>query len=118
MTEREVVVDPATTGPRGPSSRATSKDQILPVEVDMKNCTTWFDADEHPRPDASMETMARLKPVFTGDGTVTAGNAVGMNDAPAAVVMERSADRDVIELNEAFAAQTLAVTGELERPPS
>jgi acetyl-CoA C-acetyltransferase len=115
--------------------------------------------DEHLREDASLESMARLKPVFKDGGTVTAGNASGMNDAGAAVVLmsasraeqlgvkprarilsyascgvdpsimgigpvpavqrvlERSGrsldEVDVIELNEAFAAQALAVIDDL-----
>jgi len=138
------------------------KPQILPVEVRVKGGTIPFETDEHLRPDASLEGMAKLKPVFDKNGTVTAGNASGVNDAAAAVVlMERSAalqgglkplgrlvayahagvepkymgvgptpavkkvlekaglkieDLDVIELNEAFAAQALAVMRDLELP--
>jgi len=67
-------------------------EQILPIEVKSKGGTTLFDTDEHVRPDANTESMARLKPVFDPKGTVTAGNASGMNDAAAAVVlMERRA---------------------------
>ena len=134
-------------------------DQIVGVDVRVKRDTVVFDADEHIREDASAESMARLKPVFKPDGTVTAGNASGMNDAGAAVVL-MSADRaaelgvpvrarilayascgvepsimgigpvpavrkvldrsgrrleeiGVIELNEAFAAQALAVIDDL-----
>jgi acetyl-CoA C-acetyltransferase len=138
------------------------KSQILPVEVRVKSGTIPFETDEHLRPDASLEGMAKLKPVFDKNGTVTAGNASGVNDAAAAVVlMERSAaeqrglkplgrlvaythagvepkymgvgptpavkkvlektglkieNLDVIELNEAFAAQALAVMRDLELP--
>jgi acetyl-CoA C-acetyltransferase len=133
--------------------------QIVPVPVKVKRETVEFTRDEHIREDASPEAMAKLKPVFKPDGTVTAGNASGMNDAGAAVVLmsaSRAADvgapvrarvlayascgvdpavmgigpvpavrtvleragRDleeveVIELNEAFAAQSLAVIDEL-----
>jgi acetyl-CoA C-acetyltransferase len=133
--------------------------QIVPVPVKLKRETVEFTRDEHIREDASPEAMAKLKPVFKPDGTVTAGNASGMNDAGAAVVLmsaSRAADvgapvrarvlayascgvdpavmgigpvpavrtvleragRDleeveVIELNEAFAAQSLAVIDEL-----
>ncbi|HEX8977935.1 MAG TPA: beta-ketothiolase BktB [Solirubrobacteraceae bacterium] len=133
--------------------------QIVPVPVRVKRDTVDFLRDEHIRADASAETMAKLKPVFKPDGTVTAGNASGMNDAGAAVVlmsaaraaelgapvrarvlayascgvdprimgigpvpavrkvMERAGrsldDVDVIELNEAFAAQALAVIDDL-----
>src|ERR687884_2380992 len=135
------------------------KEQILPLEIKARGKTTLFDTDEHVRADTTRETLAQLKPVFDLQGTVTAGNAAGINDAAAAVVlMERSAaegrglrplarlvayafagveprymgmgplsagprvleraglrvrDLDVIELNEAFAAQALAVMREL-----
>ncbi|MGA9858637.1 MAG: beta-ketothiolase BktB [Solirubrobacteraceae bacterium] len=134
-------------------------DQIVPVAVKVKRDTVPFDQDEHIRESASVEAMGKLKPVFKPDGTVTAGNASGMNDAGAAVVLmsaERAAelgapirarilayascgvepslmgigpvpavrkvlDRsgrrldeiEVIELNEAFAAQALAVIDDL-----
>ena len=138
------------------------KEQILPLEIKARGKTTLFDTDEHVRADTTREALAQLKPVFDPQGTVTAGNAAGINDAAAAVVlMERSAaegrglrplarlvayafagveprymgmgpvsavrsvldraglrvrDLDVIELNEAFAAQALAVMRELDLP--
>jgi len=138
------------------------KEQIVPVEIKTKTGPMAFETDEHVRPDASMAAMAKLKPVFDKQGTVTAGNAAGINDAAAAVVlMERSAaerrglrplarlvayahagvepkymgigpvpavravldraklhvgDLDVIEVNEAFAAQALAVVRDLGLP--
>ncbi|MBA2560073.1 MAG: acetyl-CoA C-acyltransferase, partial [Propionibacteriales bacterium] len=69
------------------------KDQILPVELKTRKGTTTFDTDEHLRPDVTVEGMAKLRPAFSkGDGTVTAGNSSGVNDAAAAVVlMERGA---------------------------
>jgi acetyl-CoA C-acetyltransferase len=134
-------------------------EEIVPVELVSKKGTTEFTQDEHVRADASMESMAKLRPVFKPDGTVTAGNASGMNDAGAAVVLmsaeaaerlgapvrgrilsysycgvdpkvmgigpvpavRKALDRagrsldevDVIELNEAFAAQSLAVIKDL-----
>jgi acetyl-CoA C-acetyltransferase len=134
-------------------------EQIVPIPVKVRRETVDFIHDEHIREDASNESMAKLKPVFKPDGTVTAGNASGMNDAGAAVVlmsaeraaelgapvrarilayascgvdpsimgigpvpavrkvMERAgrrlADVQVIELNEAFAAQALAVIDDL-----
>jgi acetyl-CoA C-acetyltransferase len=63
------------------------KEQIVPVEVKTRKGVTVFDTDEHVRPDASVESMASLKPVFKKDGTVTAGNASGLNDGAAAVVL-------------------------------
>jgi acetyl-CoA C-acetyltransferase len=138
------------------------KSQILPVEIKVKGGTAFFDTDENVRGDASAEKMAKLRPVFQKDGSVTAGNASSINDAAAAVVlMERGAaerrgykplarlvgyshagvepkymgigpvpavrklfertglsigDIDVFEVNEAFAAQALAVTRDLELP--
>jgi acetyl-CoA C-acetyltransferase len=148
------------------AARATAegyfKDQVLPVEVKGRKGTTVVDTDEHVRTDVSMEQMAKLKPVFSKEGSVTAGNAAGINDAAAAIVLadkdeaerrglepmarmiayahsgveprymgigpvpavrtvlERAGltveDLDVIELNEAFAAQALAVAEDLKLP--
>jgi len=69
------------------------KSQILPIELKSKKGVVMFDTDEHVRADSSMEGMAKLKAVFVKEnGTVTAGNASGINDAAAAVVlMEASA---------------------------
>jgi len=139
------------------------KEQILPIEIKGKGGMVPFDTDEFVRADVSLEGLAKLKPVFDKNGTVTAGNASGINDAAAAVVlMERAvaearglkplgrlvayahagvepkymgigpvpavrkaldragltiSDIDVFEVNEAFAAQALAVIRELELPP-
>jgi acetyl-CoA C-acetyltransferase len=146
---------------RAAKARAEGRfnDQIVPVPVKVKKETAEFSRDEHIREDVSVEAMAKLKPAFRSDGTVTAGNASGMNDAGAAVVLmsaakaaelgapvrarvltyascgvdpavmgigpvpavrkvlERSGRKleevGVIELNEAFAAQSLAVIDEL-----
>jgi acetyl-CoA C-acetyltransferase len=139
------------------------KEQILPVEVPGKRGkVTIVDSDEHIRADVSLDDMAKLRPAFAKDGTVTAGNASGMNDAAAAVVLASESfvtgngltplgrlvgyahagveprimgmgpvpatrkvlDRtglkvdeiDVFEVNEAFAAQALAVVRELDLP--
>jgi len=61
--------------------------QIVPVEVPGKKGPTPFDKDEHNRPDTTLETLARLKPAFRPNGTITAGNAPGLNDAAAAMVL-------------------------------
>ena len=136
--------------------------QITPVEIKTRKGVKVFERDEHFRADASIEGMASLRPVFQKDGSVTAGNASGINDAAAAVtLMEAQAaeahgikplarlvgyshagvdpkimgigpvpavrqllektglsvsDLDTIELNEAFAAQALAVIQDLELP--
>ena len=66
------------------------KDQIVPVEIKTRKGVTVFDTDEHARADASLESMAGLKPVFKKDGTVTAGNASGINDGAGAVVLASS----------------------------
>jgi len=135
------------------------KDEIVPVVVPGKKGETRVDTDEHPRPGTTAESLARLKPAFKKDGTVTAGNASGLNDGAAALVVA-GAERarrlgltpmarivayasaavdpkvmgigpvpavrkalekaslgseaiDLFELNEAFAAQSLAVLREL-----
>lgn len=63
------------------------KDEIVPVEIKTKKGVTVFDTDEHPRADASMESLSKLKPAFVEGGTVTAGNASGINDGAAAVII-------------------------------
>jgi acetyl-CoA C-acetyltransferase len=140
------------------------KSQILPIELKSKKGPVQFDTDEHVRGDSTLEGMAKLRTAFVKEnGTVTAGNASGINDAAAAVVlMEKSAaakkglkpmarfvayghagidpkimglgpvsavkralakaglkiaDMDVIESNEAFAAQALGVSKELGLDP-
>ncbi|MDE1145166.1 MAG: beta-ketothiolase BktB [Azospirillaceae bacterium] len=139
------------------------RSQIVPVEIKGRKGTTLFDTDEHVRPDADASQLATLRPAFQRDGTVTAGNASGINDGAAALVLmsageaERRglpvlarimswglagvapeimglgpvdavrvalaragltvADMDVIESNEAFAAQACAVSQQLELPP-
>lgn len=63
------------------------KSQIVPVELASKKGSTFFDTDEYPKRDVTLEGLAKLKPAFKKDGTVTAGNASGLNDAAAAVVL-------------------------------
>jgi acetyl-CoA C-acetyltransferase len=138
------------------------KDQILPLAIRTPKGPMSFDTDEHVRRDVTIDSLAKLKAVFVKDGSVTAANASGINDAAAAMVlMEASAaekrrlkplarlvayahsgvapeemgvgpitavrkllakaglsvaDLDVIEANEAFAAQALAVAKELDFP--
>jgi acetyl-CoA C-acetyltransferase len=62
-------------------------DEIVPVEVKQRKETVLVDKDEHPRPDTTVEKLAALRPAFAPDGTVTAGNASGINDGAAAVVV-------------------------------
>ena len=67
--------------------------QIVPIDVPYgKRETKLFDTDEYPRPDTTLEKLAKLPPVFQKDGTVTAGNSSGMNDGAAALVV-MSAER-------------------------
>jgi acetyl-CoA C-acetyltransferase len=67
------------------------KSQIVPIEVPGKKGPTQFDKDEHNRPDTTLETLGRLKPAFRPNGTITAGNAPGLNDAASAVVLADAA---------------------------
>jgi acetyl-CoA C-acetyltransferase len=136
------------------------KDEIVPVTVQTRKGSIVVDTDEHPREDISLEKLAQLKPAFKKDGTVTAGNASGINDGAAALVLMTArkaselgvkpiarilstasygvapeimgigpvyaipkalkyaglelSDIDYFEINEAFAAQFLAVNRELK----
>ena len=139
------------------------KDEIVPVSVPQrKGDPALVDRDEHPRPDTTYEALAKLRPAFKADGTVTAGNSSGINDGAAAMLVlarDRAVefgvkpmarilsyasvgldpsvmglgpieatrralsraglsvqDLDLIEANEAFAAQSLAVARELSFP--
>ena len=147
---------------RAKQAMATGRfdEEIVPVEVSQKKGPAIvFREDEHPRPDTTLEVLAKLRPVFAKDGTVTAGNSSGINDGAAAVllveeetarklglkplarvglsatagvdpahmgigpvpatrkVLKRAGielrDLDIIEINEAFAAQSLACLREL-----
>jgi acetyl-CoA C-acetyltransferase len=135
------------------------KDEIAPVTIKGRKGETVIDTDEHPKHDTTKETLAKLRPAFDKDGTVTAGNASGINDGAAAVVLLpaktasqrgvkplahivswatagvdpaimgsgpipssrlalqkagwRPDDLDLIEANEAFAAQACAVNNDL-----
>ncbi len=134
-------------------------EQIIPVEIKTRKGITEFKTDEHVRPECSIDSLSGMRPVFKKDGSVTAGNASGINDAAAAIVMMEAeaaekagyqpiarlmdythsgvdpdymgigpvtairklldrtgldlANVDVIELNEAFAVQALAVMKDL-----
>jgi len=63
------------------------KSQILPIEITARKETSIFDTDEHPRENTRIESLAKLKPVFHKQGSVTAGNASGINDSAAALVL-------------------------------
>jgi len=71
------------------------KEEILPIEVKgPKGKSTIVDMDEHPRADTTIESLSKLKPVFKEGGTVTAGNASGINDAASAVIIMRKSKAD------------------------
>ncbi|MEP7085445.1 MAG: acetyl-CoA C-acetyltransferase, partial [Betaproteobacteria bacterium] len=135
------------------------KDEILPFEIVTKKGTTVFDSDEFPKHGTTLESLAALRPAFAKDGSVTAGNASGLNDGAAAVIMMtakkaeslglkplvrikayssagldpsimgmgpvpasqlclkkagwKPEDLDLMEINEAFAAQACAVNNEM-----
>jgi acetyl-CoA C-acetyltransferase len=135
------------------------RDEIVPIEIASKKGTVRFDSDEYLRLGATLEAMAELRPAFSKEGTVTAGNASGINDGAAAVVMMSAgrarelglrplarvkayssagvdpkvmglgpvpasqlclkkagwthADLDLMEINEAFAAQAIGVNREM-----
>ena len=67
------------------------KAQIVPVEVPSKKGPALFDKDEHNRPETTFDSLARLKPAFRPNGTITAGNAPGLNDAASAMVLAEQA---------------------------
>ncbi len=144
-------------------AKAAFAEEIVAVEVGGRKPFTVTE-DEHPKPDTTVETLAGLRPAFTKDGTVTAGNASGINDGAAAVVLARESvaaergltplvsleavatgamepelmgyapvlalnslfektgltpgDVDVIELNEAFASQAVAVMRDAKLDPA
>ena len=140
------------------------REQIVPVVMKTRKGEVTFDTDEHVRADATMENLGKLRAVFKKDGSVTAGNASGINDGAASVVLMTAAeaerrglapmarvlsyghagvdprymgigpvpamhnalakaglsagDLDLVESNEAFAAQACAVTAELGLDPA
>jgi acetyl-CoA C-acetyltransferase len=135
------------------------KDEILPLEIASKKGTLVFDSDEYIKPGTTLESLSSLRPAFNKEGTVTAGNASGLNDGAAAVMMMSAQkaqqlgltplakikayasagldptimgmgpvpasqrclqkagwthkDLDLMEINEAFAAQAIAVNKEM-----
>ena len=137
------------------------KDQILPIEIKTRKGIEFFEIDEHPKPDTSIETLTGLRTAFKKDGVVTAGNASGINDGASALVLANEekakkgkplarivsygfggvdpdemgmgpvpaskmalnkakltvSDLDLIESNEAFAAQACAVNKQLGLNP-
>jgi acetyl-CoA C-acetyltransferase len=74
------------------------KDEIAPVEILSKKGSTLFDTDEYIRPGTTVQALGELKPAFSKDGTVTAGNASGLNDGAAAVMMMSGRKADELGL--------------------
>lgn len=88
------------------------KDEIVPVEIKTKKGIKLFDTDEHPNPNASLEVFAKLKPAFKKDGTVTAANASGLNDAGSALIMmaaDKAKELDIKPLARVVASASGAV---------
>lgn len=87
-------------------------DEIVPIEVKVgKNETAIFKQDEHVRPGTNMEKLARLRPAFVKDGTVTAGNSSGVNDAAAAVVVMKESKAKELGLKPIVRLVDVAVAG-------
>ena len=87
-------------------------EEIVPVTIKTRKGDVIVDTDEHPRHGASLEAMAKLRPAFTKDGTVTAGNASGINDGAAAVVLmteEEAAKRGITPLARIASFSTMGV---------
>lgn len=88
------------------------KDEIVPVEIPQpKGAPIVFDTDEHFRPGLRMEDLAKLKPAFKKDGTVTAGNASGINDAAAAVVLMSKEKAEEMGIKPIARLRSYAVAG-------
>lgn len=88
------------------------KDEIMPVEIpSKKGASVVVDTDEHPRPETTLEGLAKLKPAFKKDGTVTAGNSSGMNDGAAAVVMMSKEKAQELGLKPLVTFRAYAVAG-------
>jgi acetyl-CoA C-acetyltransferase len=137
------------------------KEQILPIEIKTRKGVNIFEIDEHPKPETTLETLSNLRTAFKKEGVVTAGNASGINDGAAALILANEekaqkgtplarivsygfggvepdemgmgpvpaskmalkkaglqiADLDLVESNEAFAAQACAVNKQLGLNP-
>jgi acetyl-CoA C-acetyltransferase len=90
------------------------KDEVVPVEIPAKKKgapSTVFDMDESIRPDTSMESLGALKPAFKKDGTVTAGNAPGVNDAAAALVVMSASKAESLGLKPLVRIKAQAASG-------
>jgi len=81
------------------NSDGTFKREIVPVEITGKKSTKIFSEDEHMMPDASLESIGKLKPAFKEDGVVTAANASGINDGAAAVILMSKTKAKELHIN-------------------
>ncbi len=87
------------------------KSEIVPVEIQQRKKTIVFEKDEHPRGDTTIEALSKLRPVFKKDGTVTAGNASGINDGAAAVVVTTEEKAKALGLKIWGTIKSYAVSG-------
>ena len=87
------------------------KDEIVPVKIMTRRGETVVDSDEHPRHGATVELLAKLRPAFDKNGTVTAGNASGINDGAAAVVLMTAAEAEKRGLRPLARIVSWATTG-------
>ena len=87
------------------------KEEIINFKVNSKKAEIDFNNDEHPRPDITLEALKRLKPVFKKDGTVTAGNASGINDGAAAVILMTEEEAKKRKLNKLVSIKSWASCG-------
>ena len=87
------------------------KEEIINFKVNSKKTEIDFNNDEHPRPDITLEALKRLKPVFKKDGTVTAGNASGINDGAAAVTLMTEEESKKRKLNKLVSIKSWASCG-------
>ncbi len=86
-------------------------EEIVNVKIDSKKKSINFDQDEHPREGVNLDTLSRLKPVFKKDGTVTAGNASGINDGAAAVTLMTKEEADNREIQSLVKVKSWASCG-------
>jgi acetyl-CoA C-acetyltransferase len=86
-------------------------DEIINFKIHSKKTETNFKVDEHPREDITLETLKRLKSVFKKDGTVTAGNASGINDGAAAVIIMSSEEAEKRNLQKLVSIKSWASCG-------
>jgi acetyl-CoA C-acetyltransferase len=87
------------------------KNEILSFKIKSKSTEVNFNEDEHPREGINLETLSRLKPVFKKDGTVTAGNASGINDGAAAVTLMSSQEAEKREIKKLVSVKSWASCG-------